>query len=432
MDGEVLSKEMDFTYADVVYSNHRIVESVSDKPGVLCTVEGVAMDIDLKNENDRIYSLGLVKNRIIELPYTKRMIKYKTLFGECHHPKDRNEIWFDEACISIIDIWVSEDKKHVMIRYDVLDTPKGRILKTLLDYGSVLGVSARARGKTVKRREGFVVDEKSYLFKTFDVVTNPGFMDARPANITEEQEDIVGAFKSLLESGDEQVVKKAKLFIEYSDSEELKSLLEEESESNEPEQQSNVLQDEVSRLLEENNRLKGENEILQRRVDFLIESGRQSGEDDTESLRSAFTSKLREVGRISEESVARGEEVQRLTEENKNLAAEVSRLGEELTVAWDRVGELTEENRLLQEEVEDAVSSNEEAHRLFEEALDSLEEDLTRCEVPVKRVVPVSSLVGSVTEAVLDEEVSEDRKGGVSSGNPRLEGMIKRVSGTIG
>lgn len=138
----------DIYYATLVVNE----ESRGKRPGVLSTVEGPFMDINDENRNTRIYSRSLIENKIIKLPYTQEMMKYKTLLGEGRHPKDRYEIWATEASHSITDLWISDDGKQLMGRADILDTPTGRVIQTLVDYGSTMGISARATGKVIKKR----------------------------------------------------------------------------------------------------------------------------------------------------------------------------------------------------------------------------------------------------------------------------------------
>ena len=184
----------------------------------MCTVEGVGMGpFGETNRNERVYPVEVATEAILQSPYVKEMMKNKTLLGEPHHPKDRNEIWFDQVALSIVDMWMSEDNKYLMIKADILDTEKGRILKTLIDYGSTIGISARASGKTRKKNGKLEVMPEEYHFKTFDAVTNPGFAEARLTPVSEgvnEEFSVRGVVEKLTESSDLATLKSVKQIIE--------------------------------------------------------------------------------------------------------------------------------------------------------------------------------------------------------------------------
>ena len=64
-------------------------------------------------------------------------------------------------------------------RFAILDTPTGRILETLVKYGTKLGISARAVADSIQKDGHEVILENSYELITFDAVPEPGFKCAR-------------------------------------------------------------------------------------------------------------------------------------------------------------------------------------------------------------------------------------------------------------
>lgn len=176
---------------DLCYSQLTLCEESNSKKNdaVLCTVGGTFMELEKLGTNDRFYPEA-VKDKIIGTPYTERCLKYKTLFGEPHHPADeRYSVWCDEASHSITELHYDPKTKTIYGKADILDTPKGRILNTLIRYGSIIGISARSYGLTYKKGKTTYVDPDSYVFKTFDFTTNPGFVSARVEKMNEEEKD---------------------------------------------------------------------------------------------------------------------------------------------------------------------------------------------------------------------------------------------------
>ena len=65
-------------------------------------------------------------------------------------------------------------------KFDILDTPNGRIVYTLAKYGYKLGVSSRGNGDVYEAYDGKEhVDPKSYELKAFDIVLLPAVKSAR-------------------------------------------------------------------------------------------------------------------------------------------------------------------------------------------------------------------------------------------------------------
>lgn len=179
----------------------RLNESKTPKKGCLGRLEGVCADFKNPTRNGRLYPLDLWK-KVFDDTLFKESLNNKTLFGELDHPEDRFEPLISEACVVMTDYQIDEDKGLIYGGFDILDTPKGRILKSILDYGSVVGVSSRGQGDIVESADGERVDEDSYEFACFDVVSTPAVEKARQ-KVTESIKRI--NIKSFTESVKKQI-----------------------------------------------------------------------------------------------------------------------------------------------------------------------------------------------------------------------------------
>lgn len=179
----------------------RLNESKAPKKGCLGRLEGVCADFKNPTRNGRLYPLDLWK-KVFDDTLFKESLNNKTLFGELDHPEDRFEPLISEACVVMTDYQIDEDKGLIYGGFDILDTPKGRILKSILDYGSVVGVSSRGQGDIVESADGERVDEDSYEFACFDVVSTPAVEKARQ-KVTESIKRI--NIKSFTESVKKQI-----------------------------------------------------------------------------------------------------------------------------------------------------------------------------------------------------------------------------------
>ena len=97
--------------------------------------EGIAADFLHPTRNGRRYPLELWEKVANSLDFIEAM-ETKTLYGEADHPEERLETLITEAAICLRSFEIRKDEGVVWCSFDILDTPRGRILKSLLDYGS--------------------------------------------------------------------------------------------------------------------------------------------------------------------------------------------------------------------------------------------------------------------------------------------------------
>ena len=156
----------------------RLVESKTPKKGCLGRLEGPCADFKNPTRNGRLYGLQLWKN-VFDNKFVKEALNTKTLFGELDHPEDRFDVLAKYACVCMTDYTIDESKGLVYGGFDILDTEAGRILKSLVDYGSQMGVSSRGEGDIIQGENGEEVDPDTYDFACFDVVSTPAVERAR-------------------------------------------------------------------------------------------------------------------------------------------------------------------------------------------------------------------------------------------------------------
>lgn len=156
----------------------KLVESAKLRKGCIGRLEGPCADFLNPTRNDRLYGLQLWKN-VFSNDLVLESIRTKTAFGELDHPEDRFEVLSKLACVVMTDFNINEDEGIVEGGFDILDTPQGKILKSLLDYGCQMGVSSRGTGDIIQTENGEEVDPDTYEFACFDVVSTPAVAKAR-------------------------------------------------------------------------------------------------------------------------------------------------------------------------------------------------------------------------------------------------------------
>ena len=156
----------------------KLTESKAPRKGCLGQLKGVCADFKNPTRNGRLYPLDLWK-KVFSDPLFKESLENKTLYGELDHPEDRFEPLMKYACIVMTGYEIDEENGLIYATFDILDTPDGRTLKSIVDYGSVVGVSSRGQGDIVESADGEIVEADSYEFACFDVVSTPAVEKAR-------------------------------------------------------------------------------------------------------------------------------------------------------------------------------------------------------------------------------------------------------------
>lgn len=182
-------------------NNLSLCESVNgSKPhkGCLGTLKGPCADLVKPTRNKNLYTRKLWEN-VFNDEIVKESLEDRVLIGELDHPGDRLETKAANAAIVMTDYSFNDKDNLLMGSFDILDTPMGRILKSLIDYGCRVGVSSRGEGDVEEvPYEGETVnkvDEDGYDFVAFDAVILPAVKAAKPS-----LSESLGRRKTLTES----------------------------------------------------------------------------------------------------------------------------------------------------------------------------------------------------------------------------------------
>jgi len=150
--------------------------------GGLTKFRGKFQEADAVNKNKRIYPFGVLDENVKKL---MDCVKARGLVGELDHPTD-SIIHFDKASHVITKLWWEDNS--LMGEGEILNTPHGKILKSLLNDGVRVGISSRGVGNGTVDENGILVIGESYKLITFDAVADPSTFAAF-------QEKVVGGSK---------------------------------------------------------------------------------------------------------------------------------------------------------------------------------------------------------------------------------------------
>ena len=157
-----------------------LTEEEKAKRHILGRLYGPIADVVNPTRNGRRYSEELWE-KVFDNPIMKEKFANKVMYGELGHPEDRTEIDMSKVAVCMPEAPKKDRDGHLIGYFDILDTPNGRILKTLCDYGSTLGISSRGTGDVIEGEEGEEVDPDTYDCECWDVVVVPAVESARLA-----------------------------------------------------------------------------------------------------------------------------------------------------------------------------------------------------------------------------------------------------------
>lgn len=155
-----------------------------------------------KNFNNRVYPAEVLQQVVSKLAPKAQV---KNLFSELDHPlPETNDpdvlrrravaVKLKEACALITDIQF--DGQNVVGVFEVIDTPNGRILRSLVKDGAQIGFSLRAVGSVDKQPDG-TLKVTSLNPVTYDVVSTPSHSSAIVTEILNESSDLGNVLRDL-------------------------------------------------------------------------------------------------------------------------------------------------------------------------------------------------------------------------------------------
>jgi hypothetical protein len=147
------------------YSKEMIEESKQQNEGRLL-MKGVLQKADTLNQNGRIYPQVILDREVRN--YQKFIAESRAL-GECDHP-DSSVVELKNASHIVREAYMDGDTCYGLV--ELLDTPSGKILQSLVESGVTLGISSRGVGSTKRQGDTDVVQDDFQLI-CWDFVSEP-------------------------------------------------------------------------------------------------------------------------------------------------------------------------------------------------------------------------------------------------------------------
>ena len=147
------------------YTPDMIKESRNSNSGKI-VMKGVLQKSDTLNQNGRIYPQAILER---EVRNYQKFIKENRALGECDHPES-SVVELKNVSHIIREAHVDNDVVYGTV--ELLDTPAGKILQSLVEAGVTLGISSRGVGST--RNDGdYQVVQDDFQLICWDFVSEP-------------------------------------------------------------------------------------------------------------------------------------------------------------------------------------------------------------------------------------------------------------------
>ena len=156
-------------------------------------ITGPFLMAEQKNQNGRIYRLDEMVNEVER--YSTDMIKSRRAIGEMNHPQS-TEVNPINACHLVTEL--KQNGNYFMGKSQVLNTPMGLLLKSLIQDNVKMGISSRALGNVTE--SGNVKNVSNFHLICLDVVHQPSVQNAMLESVMESKEWMIRPDGSIIEA----------------------------------------------------------------------------------------------------------------------------------------------------------------------------------------------------------------------------------------
>ena len=129
-------------------------------------LSGICQRANTLNGNGRMYNEQILRR---EVKNYQKLIDENRALGELDHP-DSSVVTLEKVSHKVTKLWMEGD--DVYGKLQVLPTPSGNILRSLVESGVQVGISSRGLG-SVREQNGQTIVEDDFQLICFDMVSEP-------------------------------------------------------------------------------------------------------------------------------------------------------------------------------------------------------------------------------------------------------------------
>ena len=143
----------------------KVIKENKEKYGKVI-LKGIIQRANTLNQNGRIYPRTILEREVINY---QKLIQENRAMGECDHPES-SVVELKNVSHVVTEAHMQGDNVYGVI--EILDTPSGKIIQSLIESGVTLGISSRGVGSTQRQGDTQVVQDDFQLI-CFDMVSEP-------------------------------------------------------------------------------------------------------------------------------------------------------------------------------------------------------------------------------------------------------------------
>jgi hypothetical protein len=129
-------------------------------------LKGIIQRANTLNQNGRIYPQSILEREVINY---QKLIQENRALGECDHPES-SVVELKNVSHIVREAKMQGDDVYGVI--EILNTPSGKIIQSLIESGVTLGISSRGVGSTKRQGDTQIVQDDFQLI-CFDMVSEP-------------------------------------------------------------------------------------------------------------------------------------------------------------------------------------------------------------------------------------------------------------------
>ena len=168
----------------ITEQNNDIEVLTEEKDGKKSTyIKGVFLQTEITNRNGRMYKFDTMNREVTK--YNEEFVNRGRALGELGHPEGPT-LNLDRVSHKIVELY--PEGTNFIGKAKLMETPMGKIAKSLLEEGVQLGVSSRGLGSIKKEGSCSVVADDFILSTAADIVADPSAPDAFVEGIYEGRE----------------------------------------------------------------------------------------------------------------------------------------------------------------------------------------------------------------------------------------------------
>lgn len=148
-----------------------MIKEAREVNGGKIIMKGILQKADTLNQNGRVYPLEILQR---EVRNYQKFINENRALGECDHP-ETSVVELKNTSHIVREAHM--DGKVCYGTVELLDTPSGKILQSLVESGVTLGISSRGVGST-KREGDYDIVQDDFQLICWDFVSEPSTPNA--------------------------------------------------------------------------------------------------------------------------------------------------------------------------------------------------------------------------------------------------------------